>query len=755
MLRMKIIEGELPSSETVWRALLLVAPQRPLTTEWQLALSLVKANNGELVTAVAISQNTPDTLAIAHDTLDNVRQLCPDDITLHTFIFEADADNNSFEKFINQTSIDLVITNIVNTRTYDLDKISCGVAVMRSDIPQEEGLDIDDDQTIRILVPTSGGPNTVYAFSTLRALAPDVEITALYVVPNYLGTNEEALGRARLKQTLNFTDAQDRIQSKLITTESVIDGIVEEAADYDLVIIGASLESSIDKLLFGNIPEAVVQRSQVPVMIMRQPHHRLSKLIERIDWAVQAVMPRMKPSDRTDAYVRIRRSARPTRDFYVLITLSAMIAALGLIVNSGAVVIGAMLVAPLMSPMVGAGLAAVLGDARFLRLSVGAVARGAALAIIVGMIAGLAHLGEPLTGELAARTQPSLLDLAIALFSGLAAAYALANFSSLASALPGVAIAAALVPPLATVGIAFVTGHFTESFGALLLFITNFVAISSATALVFLVLGFRPTASQKDRREVQARSARVALVLLVVISVLLFGTTYRLAQNQSQETHVRDVTAQAVADVIGGKLVELDITGDVANQNDPLGMALIVRSSEPVPYVKVLELQDTIGIELQREVGLTMSVIRVTELDPVVPPTQTPTPTLTSTPTPGPTPTSTNTPTATATPTSTPTSTPTASPTMTASPTATETPTSTPTETPTPTATPRTAVAIYPYGLNLRAEPGRESEILRLIPFDAVVILLDGQEEIDDLLWQEVSYEGQSGWAVADYFQQP
>ena len=94
----------------------------------------------------------------------------------------------------------------------------------------------------RILVPTSVGPNTVHTFSFLLPLTPHIEVTALYVAPDYLGENEEALGHARLRQTLDFIDAGDRIRTKVITTTSVINGIVTEALqDYDMVMIGASL----------------------------------------------------------------------------------------------------------------------------------------------------------------------------------------------------------------------------------------------------------------------------------------------------------------------------------------------------------------------------------------------------------------------------------------------------------------------------------------------------------------------------------
>ncbi|RMG93204.1 MAG: DUF389 domain-containing protein, partial [Chloroflexi bacterium] len=147
------------------------------------------------------------------------------------------------------------------------------------------------------------------------------------------------------------------------------------------MIIGASMESPIDKILFGDVTAAVVRESKTPVMVARRPKDRIGNWAGQLAWWFQRLIPRLSLAERTDAYVRIRRGARPDTDFYVLISLAAIIAALGLVVDSAAVVIGAMLVAPLMSPIVGIGLAIVLGDTRFLRLSLGAVLRGVVLAV--------------------------------------------------------------------------------------------------------------------------------------------------------------------------------------------------------------------------------------------------------------------------------------------------------------------------------------------------------------------------------------
>ena len=747
---MKIVEGGLPE-ETGWRVLVLLSPGETLGRVWQLGLALARAYQGQLLTAVLVTQADAKTIEQARQAVAMIQDLVSVDDKSYPLIVQALSYDKGIVELVEAAQADLLLAHGDGPVHFNLNKAPCAVGVLRGE--NTDLLTINADIQ-RILVPTAGGPHTVYGLSTLLPLTPDIEVTALWVTADYLGENAAALGKSRLRQTLNFIDAGELIQSKFITADTVINGVVQEASqNYDLVILGASNESSIDHVLFGNIPGAIVRQCHKPVLIVRQPQSRLSQIVGQLAWNLQMLIPRMTLSDRTEAYVRIRRSARPSTDFFILIALSAMIASLGLLVNSPAVVIGAMLVAPLMSPIVGTGLAVVLGDARFLRLALGAVARGVGLAILVGAIAGLLRLNEPLTTEIMARTQPNLLDLGIALFSGMAGGYALSR-SAAAGALPGVAIAAALVPPLATVGIALTTGNFRESFGAFLLFITNFVAISSATALVFIVLGFRPTQAQKERQTVKARSVRVALILLVSVSLLLFATTYQLALESAAEADVRDVVRQSVLDVAQAQLVDETIVED---EDGRLQMDLTVRSTTSIPHSRVVELQDHIGIELQREVGLTLTVIFVTELDPIVPPTQTPTPTATNTPTPGPTTTSTSTPTATSTLTATPTETPTPTGTPTSTATATVLPTETTTATGTPTntatPTPETAVITYPYGLNLRSEPARAGEVLALLEEGSMVIVLAGVETADGLTWQQVEFNGLMGWVSSEFLE--
>lgn len=759
---MRIIAGELPKN-IAWRVLIVIAPGEKLGLAAELGYDIAKANKGELIIATIVPEGDAIAQSLGRTTLAEAEQLAANNqiiITTSLLIELNDRDGaTDLRKLVRDLDVDLLLVRADSARRYHLNKVTCTVGILRG----QWGI-LDQTPTAHriksILVPTAGGPHTRKSFDFLLPLAThlDIDITAFYGAPAYLGQKERIHGQEILNNMLSSVEANEHIITKVVSVPTAVEGIVSEAQrDYDLVVIGAN-NSSLDQILFGNIVGGVVRESKKPVVIMRHHQTAGSTISDRFNMAAKRILPRLNTQNRTETYIRIRRNSRPDIDFFVLIGLSAAIAALGLILNSPAVVIGAMLVAPLMSPIVGVGMAITLGDSRFLRLAFSAVIRGVLLAIVVGAVMGLFLRGQPLTAEVLARTQPTVLDLAVALFSGMAGAYALC-YSNAAGALPGVAIAAALVPPLTSVGIAFSGGHYPESMGALLLFGTNFTAISAAAAFVFLLLGFRPTPSDKEKQTVRVRSVRIAVILLIINAAILGTATIQLTSELAEEQLIYDVVEQKLLEVSDAELVELD-TPDWESGSSVLKLEIIARSSRTIPYQEVVELQEQIGATLQEEIelsqlALNLTVIRVTELDPEIAPTATNTPTPTDTPTPGPTPTNTPTPTPTPTPTNTPTPTPTQVPlTDTPSPTTTIIPTDTQVPTATPTATPTipTAVVTAPYGLNMRDRPDVNSTLLAFLPNNAVVILLPEQARDEQgNIWQQIEYEGVSGWTLAEF----
>ncbi|MEM7593220.1 MAG: DUF389 domain-containing protein [Cyanobacteria bacterium P01_A01_bin.83] len=179
------------------------------------------------------------------------------------------------------------------------------------------------------------------------------------------------------------------------------------------------------------------------------------------------------------------RLSVPTFTYHFMLGMSAIIATLGLLANSVAIIIGAMIVAPLMGPIVGMGYAIASGNRKLLRRSSLTLFKGVILTIAVSwIVASLIGL-EAVNTEILARSNPTLIDFGIAMAAGAAGAFANTR-RSIATAMPGVAIAVALVPPLSVVGIGLSLGDLVLARGSLLLFITNLVCIVFFGGLIFV-----------------------------------------------------------------------------------------------------------------------------------------------------------------------------------------------------------------------------------------------------------------------------
>jgi uncharacterized hydrophobic protein (TIGR00271 family) len=204
-------------------------------------------------------------------------------------------------------------------------------------------------------------------------------------------------------------------------------------------------------------------------------------------------------------------------------------AAIGLIQNSAAVVIGAMLVAPLMTPLLGLGLALVQGNPVLAKMSFRSVIFGLCVSLLGGFLVGLCTLSfEEPTREMLGRGGPGLLDLVVAFVAGLAAAYT-SSRPGLIAALPGVAIAAALVPPIATSGLALSLGDYRLATGALLLFCINMVTIVLASMVSLWIVGIR-NLKKTSRWTVAVGSLIIACVLALGIFLSVNSRGYELAE---------------------------------------------------------------------------------------------------------------------------------------------------------------------------------------------------------------------------------
>lgn len=214
------------------------------------------------------------------------------------------------------------------------------------------------------------------------------------------------------------------------------------------------------------------------------------------------------------AVIEKRRAECSLSARYLLMTaMSAGIAVLGLLLSSPAVVIGAMLLSPLMDPIMGLGFSFAIGDFKWLRQSARSLAIGTVMAIVFCAVVVWVSPLQTITEEIAARTRPNLFDLAVALFSAIAGAYAMIRGRD--GTIVGVAIATALMPPLAVVGFGLATWNGTVFWGSLLLFFTNLMTIALTATVMARLYGFRTNLSSKQTL------AQTALILLAFVSLAI------------------------------------------------------------------------------------------------------------------------------------------------------------------------------------------------------------------------------------------
>ncbi|GAA4897199.1 hypothetical protein GCM10023203_59850 [Actinomycetospora straminea] len=228
------------------------------------------------------------------------------------------------------------------------------------------------------------------------------------------------------------------------------------------------------------------------------------------------------------------RAARSA--FWVLLTLAAVIAAAGVVADSTATVIGAMIVAPLMTPILGTALAVVLADRRQVLRSAIVVVAGAVLVVAVGYLSGLLSPVPEIAAtnsQVASRIAPELVDLVAALATGAVGAFALVR-SDVSDTLPGVAIAISLVPPLVVVGATLESGAPDQAAGALLLFGTNVTAIVATGTAVLGASRVRAVAMAAGRPvgRLRARTVVVVGALLVAVAVPLGVGSYQTFRGQ-------------------------------------------------------------------------------------------------------------------------------------------------------------------------------------------------------------------------------
>ena len=287
---------------------------------------------------------------------------------------------------------------------------------------------------------------------------------------------------------------------------------------------------------------------------------------------------------------------------YVVLTISSCaIASFGLISNSAAVIIGAMIIAPLMLPLRALAFAALEGDLGLFRKSLisiaGATLLALALSCSIGLVAGIPEFKS----EVLSRTQPNLVDLGIAIVAGGLSGFAKVE-PRLSDALAGTAIAVALMPPLCVVGLSFSQGIWAFSWGAFLLYCTNLLGITLACMVIFIVMGYTE----------MTQALGVAFVMTLALFLPLGSSFLQLVRQTELQAAINDILVRRTV-TVGQPEVEL-VNTNVIWTEDPPVVYLSVRTATKITPKQVKLVQQFINRELEREFTLIFLVGEVTEV---------------------------------------------------------------------------------------------------------------------------------------------
>ena len=411
------------------------------------------------------------------------------------------------------------------------------------------------------------------------------------------------------------------------TREAVVERLDAEGIDYALfdevgrgdfeAMVQFPVPPSGVEPLLEDLTDAGVREDAYTIVLPTETvvSRRLTALVERF--------PGLRIS-REELYARAEELAPANSTFFALLVLSTVIATTGLLQNSAATIIGAMVVAPLMGPAISASVGTVLDEqrmaARGVRLQVTGLLVSILSAAVLGWLLKQSILVAPgldirTIPQVAERTSPNFLSLFLALGSGLAGSISIMRGSG--STLIGVAIAVALVPPAATAGLGIAFALPSVVIGGTILVVVNLLAINVSALVLFYLAGFKPLEAEEFERVRSTVVNRIVVVAvaIAVVSLALGAVTWTTYQTQVYERDARTAVQGefAEADVEGVELVSVTVDYraiDLVFGNEPRVEVLVgVPRAQAVPPDIAQRFDDTLTSELDREVVVSVGFV--------------------------------------------------------------------------------------------------------------------------------------------------
>ncbi len=322
-----------------------------------------------------------------------------------------------------------------------------------------------------------------------------------------------------------------------------VDGVYMSAKEIELEVLKDSFNLSLGRYVKDIAVAEITEEGKDTIRTNSLPKNEIRSLL------IEQSIPLFKKAsdeDFKELFIGLRESAKLSSVFIVLMILSTMLATTGLFQSSAPVIIGAMILAPLMAPIVSLSMGVVRGENDLISNSTKTLFFGIVTALLFSCLYSYFMPLNTLTNEMRGRLNPNILDLMVAIISGIAGAYANSK-SEVAKSLAGVAIAVALVPPLSVTGIGIGWGDFNVIYGSFLLFITNLVGITLAASLTFIVLGYAPINRAK-------KGLAYSIIILAVVIVPLVISFYKVIEQNNILTKLNHK-----AYVVNGKKLDIDI----------------------------------------------------------------------------------------------------------------------------------------------------------------------------------------------------
>lgn len=318
---------------------------------------------------------------------------------------------------------------------------------------------------------------------------------------------------------------------------------------------------------------------------------------------------RQNPKRQDKVYEQIKNNAKCDFDFYVLTIFAGIIITLGILINSTAVVIGGMLIAPLVWPIMAMSVGIAMGRPALLQKSLFALLKSILIIIVVAIAFGFIVPELVLeNNELLERTSPTIMELLVGLAAGFIGAFIIA-YPKLGSAIAGVVVAAAIVPPVSIVGISLARGDLNSATGSFLLFLSNLIAILFSAVILFLISNF----STRSQRAEEARVSgfRWTMVLLLIIVIPLFFIT--------KQTAFEIKTYKVTKDVVES-ILENSFVSDIKTQkkNEILTIWLTMHYKENISATQIQALESIISKRLNETIILKIQVIPILDAGKVV-----------------------------------------------------------------------------------------------------------------------------------------